>query len=79
VRRAPVSCSAPHRAEAAHILVVTTPSALDVATGGHVLPPFAHLIIDEAHTSRRGHFALAFQASEADVSDFLDRVGRRGQ
>src|SRR6266545_2700106 len=69
------------RAEAAHILVVNHALLLsDMATGGHVLPLYDHLIIDEAHnledeaTSR-----FAFRASEADFTDFLDRVGRRGE
>ena len=67
------------RADAAHILVVNHALLLsDVATGGHVLPPYTHLIIDEAHnledeaTSR-----FAFKATEANFNDFLDRVGRR--
>ncbi len=68
------------RAEAAHLLVVNHALLLsDVATGGHVLPPYGHVVIDEAHnledeaTSR-----FAFRAAEADVNDFLDRIGRRG-
>ncbi len=67
------------RADAAHILVVNHALLLsDVATGGHVLPPYSHLIIDEAHnledeaTSR-----FAFKATEADFNDFFDRVARR--
>jgi DNA polymerase-3 subunit epsilon/ATP-dependent DNA helicase DinG len=67
------------RADAAHVLVVNHALLLsDVATGGHVLPPYDRLIIDEAHnledeaTSR-----FAFKATEADFVDFLDRVGRR--
>lgn len=67
------------RAEAAHILVVNHALLLsDVAMGGHVLPPYSRLIIDEAHnledeaTSR-----LAFRAQEGDVNAFLDRIGRR--
>ena len=50
----------------------------DLATGGHVLPPYTRLIIDEAHnledeaTSR-----FAFRAAESTVNDLLDRVGRR--
>ena len=67
------------RADAAHILVVNHALLLsDVAAGGHVLPPYDSLIIDEAHnledeaTSR-----FAFKATEADFIDFLDRVGRR--
>jgi DNA polymerase-3 subunit epsilon/ATP-dependent DNA helicase DinG len=66
------------RAEAAHILVVNHALLLsDLATGGHVLPPYDHVIIDEAHnledeaTSR-----FAFRASEGDIGEFLDRVGR---
>jgi DNA polymerase-3 subunit epsilon/ATP-dependent DNA helicase DinG len=68
------------RAEAAHVLVVNHALLLsDVATGGHVLPPYEHLVIDEAHnleeeaTSRFG-----FRATEGDLMDFFDRVGRRG-
>ena len=67
------------RADAAHVLVVNHALLLsDIATGGHVLPPYQRLIIDEAHnledeaTSR-----LAFKAREADFNDFLDRIGRR--
>ncbi|HEU0073583.1 MAG TPA: helicase C-terminal domain-containing protein [Dehalococcoidia bacterium] len=67
------------RADAAHVLVVNHALLLsDIATGGHVLPPYQRLIIDEAHnledeaTSR-----LAFSATEADFNDFLDRIGRR--
>ncbi len=67
------------RADAAHVLVVNHALLLsDLATGGHVLPPYEHLIIDEAHnledeaTSR-----FAFKATEGDFADFLDRVGRR--
>jgi predicted DnaQ family exonuclease/DinG family helicase len=67
------------RAEAAHVLVVNHALLLsDLATGGHVLPPYTRLIIDEAHnledeaTSR-----FAFRAAEGDVTEFLDRAGRR--
>jgi DNA polymerase-3 subunit epsilon/ATP-dependent DNA helicase DinG len=69
------------RAEAAHVLVVNHALLLsDMATGGHVLPPYDHLVIDEAHnledeaTSR-----FAFSATEADFNDYLDRIGRRGE
>jgi DNA polymerase-3 subunit epsilon/ATP-dependent DNA helicase DinG len=66
------------RAEAAHVLVVNHALLLsDVATGGHVLPPFAQVIIDEAHNLEDEATArFAFRATEGDVSDFLDRVGR---
>lgn len=68
------------RAEAAHILVVNHALLLsDVATGGHVLPPYDHVIIDEAHnledeaTSR-----FAFKTTEGELTEFLDRIGKRG-
>src|SRR3970282_1655696 len=64
---------------AAHVLVVNHALLLsDIATCGHVLPPYQRLIIDEAHnledeaTSR-----FAFSATEANFNDFLDRIGRR--
>jgi DNA polymerase-3 subunit epsilon/ATP-dependent DNA helicase DinG len=71
---------AKRRAESAHVLVVNHALLLsDMATGGHVLPPYSHLIIDEAHNLEDEATArFAFHASEADVSEFLDRIGRRG-
>lgn len=68
------------RAAAAHVLVVNHALLLsDLATGGHVLPPYDHLIIDEAHNLEDEATArFAFRATRGDVSDFLDRVGRRG-
>ena len=68
------------RAEAAHVLVVNHALLLsDLATGGHVLPPYSHLVIDEAHNLEDEATArFAFRASEGDIADFLDRVGRRG-
>ena len=67
------------RAEAAHVLVVNHALLLsDIATGGHVLPPYSHLVIDEAHNLEDEATArLAFRAGEGDVGEFLDRVGRR--
>ncbi len=67
------------RADAAHVLVVNHALLLsDVATGGHVLPPYTHLIIDEAHNLEdEATQRFAFKATEADFTDFLDRVGRR--
>ncbi len=68
------------RAEAAHILVVNHALLLsDVATGGHVLPPFEHLVIDEAHNLEdEATTRFAFKGIEGDVLDFLDRIGKRG-
>jgi DNA polymerase-3 subunit epsilon/ATP-dependent DNA helicase DinG len=70
---------AQRRAAAAHVLVVNHALLLsDVVTGGHVLPPYDRVIIDEAHnledeaTSR-----FAFRATEGDVAEFLDRIGAR--
>jgi predicted DnaQ family exonuclease/DinG family helicase len=67
------------RAEAAHILVVNHALLLsDIAIGGHVLPPYDSLIIDEAHNLEDEATArFAFKATEADFADFLDRAGRR--
>lgn len=66
------------RAEAAHLLVVNHALLLsDVAAAGHVLPPYDHLIIDEAHNLEEEATArFAFRAAEGDVADFLERVGR---
>jgi predicted DnaQ family exonuclease/DinG family helicase len=68
------------RAEAAHILVVNHALLLsDVAAGGHVLPPYSRLVIDEAHNLEdEATERFAFRASQADVETFLERVGRRG-
>lgn len=67
------------RAEAAHLLVVNHALLLsDIATGGHVLPPYTRLIIDEAHNLEdEATQRFAFKATAADFNDFLDRVGRR--
>jgi DNA polymerase-3 subunit epsilon/ATP-dependent DNA helicase DinG len=44
-----------------------------------VLPPYDRVIIDEAHNLEEEATArFAFRATEADVTDFLDRVGRGG-
>ncbi len=68
------------RAAAAHVLVVNHALLLsDVATGGHVLPPYAHLVIDEAHNlEEEATTRFAFKGTEGDLNDFFDRVGRRG-
>ncbi len=68
------------RAEAAHVLVVNHALLLsDVASGGHVLPPYSQLVIDEAHNLEGEATArFAFRAAEGDLSDFVDRVARRG-
>lgn len=37
-------------AESAHLLIVNHALLMaDIATGGHIIPPYSHLIIDEAH------------------------------
>jgi predicted DnaQ family exonuclease/DinG family helicase len=67
------------RAEAAHLLVVNHALLLsDVAAGGRVLPPFSHLVIDEAHhLEEEATQQFGFQAGESDLIDFLDRVHQR--
>jgi DNA polymerase-3 subunit epsilon/ATP-dependent DNA helicase DinG len=68
------------RASAAHVLVVNHALLLsDIATGGHVLPPYDHLVIDEAHNlEEEATTRFAFRANAGDLNDFFDRVGRRG-
>lgn len=67
------------RAEAAHVLVVNHALLLsDLAAGGHVLPAYDHLIIDEAHNlEEEATSRFSFSASEGTINDLLDRVGRR--
>lgn len=70
------------RAEGAHIIVVNHALLLsDIASGGHVLPDYDHLIIDEAHhLEDEATSQFGFSASQAQVNDFLDRLhaGRTG-
>jgi predicted DnaQ family exonuclease/DinG family helicase len=67
-------------AEAAHVVVVNHALLLsDVAIGGHVLPEYRHLIVDEAHNlEEEATNQFGFQATDSDVRDLLDRVYHRG-
>ncbi len=63
------------RAEAAHLVVVNHALLLsDIAHGGRVLPPYDHLIIDEAHhLEEEATRQFGFSAGERELADLLDR------
>jgi DNA polymerase III epsilon subunit family exonuclease len=63
------------RAEAAHLVVVNHALLLsDIAHGGRVLPPYDHLIIDEAHhLEEEATRQFSFSAGEPQLADLLDR------
>jgi len=67
------------RAEAAHLVVVNHALLLsDVAVGGHVIPPYDNLIVDEGqHLEEEATRQLGFEAREADLLSYLDRLHRR--
>jgi predicted DnaQ family exonuclease/DinG family helicase len=67
------------RAEASHIVVVNHALLLsDIAVGGHVLPEYRHLVIDEAHNlEEEATQQFGFQATDKDVVALLDRVYHR--
>ncbi|MDP2673558.1 MAG: helicase C-terminal domain-containing protein [Dehalococcoidia bacterium] len=63
------------QAEAAHLVVVNHALLLsDIAYGGRVLPPYEHLIIDEAHhLEGEATRQFGFSGGEREVSDLLER------
>jgi predicted DnaQ family exonuclease/DinG family helicase len=67
------------RAETAHLVVVNHALLLsDVAVGGRVIPPYDNLIVDEAqHLEEEATRQLGFEAREADLLSYLDRLQRR--
>ncbi|HMA34119.1 MAG TPA: helicase C-terminal domain-containing protein [Chloroflexia bacterium] len=71
-----------HRAKtsaaAAHILVVNHALLLaDIATGNRVLPPYQHLIIDEAHhLEDEATDQLGYQVTQNDVGDLSGQLSR---
>ncbi len=69
------------RAEASHLLVVNHALLLsDVAVGGHVLPEYQHLVIDEAHNLEdEATQQFGFQAGDLAIADFLGRIHQRGR
>jgi len=63
------------QAEAAHLVVVNHALLLsDIAYGGRVLPPYEHLIIDEAHhLEGEATRQFGFSGGEREVADLLER------
>ncbi|HWO94615.1 MAG TPA: helicase C-terminal domain-containing protein, partial [Dehalococcoidia bacterium] len=70
------------RAEGAHLLIVNHALLLsDLATGGHLLPEYDHLVIDEAHhLEDEATSQFGFEASHTQVATYLDKIsaGRGG-
>lgn len=66
-------------AEAAHILIVNHALLLaDIASGGSALPPFDHLIVDEAHNLEdQATQQFGGSVSRRTVHDALDGIHRR--
>jgi predicted DnaQ family exonuclease/DinG family helicase len=67
------------RAESAHLVVVNHALLLsDVRAAGNVLPPYQHLIVDEAHhLEDEATSQFGFAASESDLMSWLDRLFTR--
>jgi DNA polymerase-3 subunit epsilon/ATP-dependent DNA helicase DinG len=63
------------QAEGSHIVVVNHALLLsDTATGGRVLPPYQHLVIDEAHhLEEEATRRFGFTTSEKLLSETIDR------
>lgn len=66
------------QAEHAHLVVVNHALLLsDTIEGGHILPDFEHLIIDEAHhLEDQATTQFGFSVSEAGLNDLLETVVR---
>lgn len=64
-----------HKAESAHVVVVNHALLLsDMLASNTVLPPYRHLIIDEAHNlEEEATSQLGFTLTRGRVVDFLDR------
>ena len=64
------------RAESSHLVVVNHALLLsDIAYGGRVLPPYQHLIIDEAHhLEGEATRQLGFSAGDREVAEVLDHA-----
>jgi predicted DnaQ family exonuclease/DinG family helicase len=63
------------RAEASHLVVVNHALLLsDIGTGGRVVPPYEHLVIDEAHhLEDEATRQFGFSCREKDLDLLLDR------
>lgn len=68
------------RAEASHLIVVNHALLLsDIRTGGALIPPHDHVIIDEAHhLESEATRQFGFEASEERLLELLDTVHVRG-
>jgi DNA polymerase-3 subunit epsilon/ATP-dependent DNA helicase DinG len=78
MRGAPCFYEAARRqADDAHVLVVNHALLLsDLAVGGGLLPPYEHVIIDEAHhLEEEATRQLGFELSEESVGAYLDALG----
>ncbi len=66
------------QAEASHIVVVNHALLLaDSATGGQVLPPYEHLVVDEAHhLEDEATRQFGFSGGEKQLGDLLERCER---
>lgn len=66
-------------AEGAHVLVVNHALLLaDIATGNRVLPPYSHLIIDEAHhLEDEATEGLGYEVSGHDPAEILAALSKR--
>ncbi len=64
------------RAESSHIVVVNHSLLLsDIASEGRVLPPYDHLVVDEAHhLEEEATRQFGFTCRESEVAELLDRM-----
>jgi len=63
-------------AEGAHVIVINHALLLsDVASGGNVLPPYAHIIIDEAHhLEEEATRQFGYKVTQRTIIDLLDQL-----
>ncbi len=68
-----------NKAEGAHIIIVNHALLLsEIAAGSKVLPPYAHLIIDEAHhLEQEATEQWGFQVAERHLVGYLNRLSER--
>jgi DNA polymerase-3 subunit epsilon/ATP-dependent DNA helicase DinG len=68
------------RAESVHLLIVNHALLLaDIATGGRVLPPYDHLIIDEAHRLEEAATnQLTYRVSQQTIDALLSQLYLNG-
>jgi len=68
------------RAEASHIVVVNHALLLsDAAAGGRLLPPYDHLVIDEAHhLEEEATRQFGFVSGEREIAELMERLEAQG-